>query len=143
MLRFRNLVLPELLTVTDSPRDADRALVDRYKGRDAAAERVLYDAHVERVYRLAHRMAGDADLAADITQETFMRAFDRLAQYRGESSLATWLHSITMSVALNALRKVKRFPEQPSRRLRRWTRQHRESPRLCIDDGRDDSPRPQ
>src|ERR1051325_4624291 len=55
-------------------------------------------------------MAGDADLAADFTQETFIRAFDRLDQYRGDSSLATWMHTIAVSVALNAMRKVKRFP---------------------------------
>jgi hypothetical protein len=46
------------------------------------------------VYRLVHRMAGDPDLASDFTQETFIRAFQRLEQFRGDSSLATWLHTI-------------------------------------------------
>ncbi len=73
------------------------------------AERALYDAHVERVYRLMHRMAGDSDLAQDFTQDTFIRAFDRLDQYRGDASLATWLHTIAVSVALNGMRKVKRI----------------------------------
>ena len=73
------------------------------------AERALYDAHVDRIYRLMHRMAGDADLAADFTQETFIRAFERLEQFRGDSSLATWLHTIAVSVALNGMRKVKRI----------------------------------
>ena len=54
-------------------------------------------------------MAGDADLAADFTQETFIRAFERLEQFRGDSSLATWLHTIAVSVALNGMRKVKRI----------------------------------
>lgn len=54
--------------------------MDRY-------HRELYDAHVDRVYRLAFRMAGDADLAADFTQDTFIRAFERLEQYRGDLSL--------------------------------------------------------
>jgi RNA polymerase sigma-70 factor (ECF subfamily) len=76
---------------------------------DVTAERALYDAHVERIYRLAYRMAGDGDLAADFTQETFIRAFQRLEQFRGESSLATWLHTIAVSVALNGMRKVKRL----------------------------------
>lgn len=95
--------------VTDSPRMHDRQLVERCLAGDPLAERALYDAHVERIYRLAHRMAGDADLAADFTQETFIRAFERLSQYRGDSSLATWLHSIAVSVALNGMRKVKRI----------------------------------
>jgi RNA polymerase sigma-70 factor (ECF subfamily) len=95
--------------VTENPRLLDRQLVTRCLAGDALAERALYDAHVERVYRLAYRMAGDGDLAADFTQETFIRAFERLEQYRGDASLATWLHTIAVSVALNGMRKVKRI----------------------------------
>ena len=69
----------------------------------------MYDAHVDRVYRLAFRLAGDADLAQDFTQETFIRAFDRLEQYRGDASLATWLHTIATSVSLNGMRSVTRL----------------------------------
>lgn len=90
------------------PRLLDRQLVTRCLAHDALAERALYDAHVERIYRLMHRMAGDADLAADFTQETFIRAFERLEQFRGDSSLATWLHTIAVSIALNGMRKVNR-----------------------------------
>ncbi|MGH7533095.1 MAG: RNA polymerase sigma factor [Gemmatimonadales bacterium] len=87
-------------------------LIDRVLAGDPAAERALYDRHVDRVYRLAYRMTGDGDLAQDITQDAFIRAFDRLPGFRGEASLATWLNAITMSVALNALRKVKRFRQR-------------------------------
>ncbi|MFI5234106.1 MAG: RNA polymerase sigma factor [Gemmatimonadales bacterium] len=87
-------------------------MIDRVLAGDPAAERALYDRHVDRVHRLAYRMAGDADLAQDITQDAFIRAYDRLSGFRGESSLATWLNAITMSVALNALRKVKRFRQR-------------------------------
>jgi RNA polymerase sigma-70 factor, ECF subfamily len=76
---------------------------------DARAERTLYDAHVTRVYRLCYRVAnGDADLAQEFTQQAFVRAFDRLRDFRGQSSLGTWLHSVALSVALNGMRKVKR-----------------------------------
>lgn len=87
----------------------DRELISRCLSGDAEAERVLYDAHVDRVYRLAYRMTGDGDLAEDFTQETFIRAFERLEQFRGDSSLATWLHSIAVSVTLNGMRKVQRI----------------------------------
>lgn len=87
----------------------DRDLITRCLAGDPSAERALYDAHVDRIYRLAYRMAGDGDLAEDFTQETFIRAFERLEQFRGESSLATWLHSIAVSVALNGMRKVQRI----------------------------------
>lgn len=102
-------VRPSPNVVADNPRILDRQLVHRCLAGDAIAERALYDAHVERVYRLMHRMAGDPDLAADFTQETFIRAFQRLDQFRGDSSLATWLHTIAVSVALNGLRKVQRI----------------------------------
>lgn len=69
----------------------------------------MYDRHVDRVFRLAYRMAGDEALAQDITQDTFIRAFDRIDGFRGASSLSTWLYAIANSVALNALRKVKRL----------------------------------
>jgi len=90
----------------------DRELIARVRAGDPVAERALYDAHVDRVYRLSYRMAGDDDLARDFTQETFIRAFERLDTFRGESALSTWLHSIATSVALNGLRKVKRFKKR-------------------------------
>lgn len=84
-------------------------LIARARAGEPAAERALYDAHVDRVYRLSYRLAGDDELARDFTQETFIRAFQRLDSFRGESRLSTWLHAIATSVALNGLRKVKRF----------------------------------
>jgi RNA polymerase sigma-70 factor (ECF subfamily) len=75
---------------------------------DERALRGLYDAHVDRVYRLAYRMCGDDDLARDATQATFVRAFQRLDQFRGEAAFSTWMHRITTSVTLNEIRKKKR-----------------------------------
>jgi RNA polymerase sigma-70 factor (ECF subfamily) len=87
----------------------DQQLVARCLAGDRSAERALYDAHVDRVFRLAYRLAGDSDLAQDFTQETFIRAFDRLGQYRGDASLSTWLHTIATSVSLNGMRSVTRM----------------------------------
>jgi len=86
----------------------DRELIGRVLAGDPGAERALYDAHVDRVFRLVYRMAGDLDRAQDWVQETFIRAFDRLAGFRGESALSTWLCSIAISVSLNGLRQVRR-----------------------------------
>jgi RNA polymerase sigma-70 factor, ECF subfamily len=90
----------------------ERDLISRVLAGDASAERALYDAHVDRVFRLVYRMAGDLDRAQDYTQETFIRAFDRLADFRGEAALSTWLGSIAISVTLNGLRKVRRRNER-------------------------------
>lgn len=86
----------------------DAELIARLQAGDAAAEREFYDRHVDRVYRLVFRMSGRAELAQEWTQDTFVRAFDRLAQFRGESALSSWLHSIAVSITLNGLRTLKR-----------------------------------
>jgi RNA polymerase sigma-70 factor, ECF subfamily len=90
----------------------DRELIGRVLAGDPSAERALYDAHVDRVFRLVHRMAGDPDRAQDYTQETFIRAFERLRDFRGEAALSTWLCSIAISITLNGLRKVRRSHER-------------------------------
>ncbi len=90
----------------------ERELIARVRAGDGAAERALYDAHVDRVYRLAYRLAGDDDLARELTQDTFVRAFERLGSFRGESKLSTWLHAVATSVVLNGLRKAKRFRQR-------------------------------
>ncbi|HEX6309967.1 MAG TPA: sigma-70 family RNA polymerase sigma factor [Longimicrobiales bacterium] len=92
---------------------SDRELIERVLAGDGRAERALYDAHVDRVFRLCYRLAnGDASRAQDFTQETFVRAFDRLREFRYEAALSTWLHRIAVSVALNGMRRVKRWHER-------------------------------
>jgi RNA polymerase sigma-70 factor (ECF subfamily) len=87
----------------------DGELVARVLNRDPAAEREMYDSNVDRVFRLAYRMTGDEIMAEDYTQETFIRAFDKLDGFEGRSALSTWIHSIAVSVILSGLRKVKRL----------------------------------
>jgi RNA polymerase sigma factor (sigma-70 family) len=69
---------------------------------------VLYDAHVDRVFRLAYRLTGDDDHARELTQDTFIRAFNQLGRFRGDSALATWLYRITITVASNIRRRQRR-----------------------------------
>ena len=85
------------------------SLVARVLAGDQDAERELYDTNVDRVYRLIYRMVGDAELATDYTQDTFIRTFERLATFRGESALSTWITAIAISVVYNGQRKVKRL----------------------------------
>ena len=86
----------------------ERRLISRILAGDAAAERQLYTEHVDRVFRLAYRMTGDATQAEDLTQDTFIRAFDRLADFRGDAPFAGWLHRVATSVILTGLRQRKR-----------------------------------
>jgi RNA polymerase sigma-70 factor (ECF subfamily) len=87
-------------------------LIARVIAGDRIAARELYDSHAPRVFRLAYRLTGDADLAREFTQDTFVRAFGQLGKFRGDAALSTWLHRITVTVVANAMRKVKRFRER-------------------------------
>ena len=87
--------------------DAD--LIAGIRNGDPTAERALYDRHVDRIYRLAHRMTGDETLASDFTQDAFVRAFAQIGAFRGDASLATWLHAIAVNVILNGLKKLRRI----------------------------------
>ena len=94
------------LTSTDRVNEPD--LIARVRAGDRTAARTLYDAHVGRVLRLAHRITGDTQLAREVTQDAFVKALSRLDQFRGDSAFSTWLHRITVTVALNAVKKAKR-----------------------------------
>jgi len=87
----------------------ERHLIARVLSGEAAAERELYETHVDRVYRLAYRMTGDDALARDCTQDTFVRVFERLAEFRGDAAVGTWIHAVAVSVVLNTLRTVRRI----------------------------------
>ena len=60
----------------------ERQLIDGVLQGDPAAERLFYDRHLDRVWRLAYRLTGDGDLAQAVVQETFVRAFSKLGTFR-------------------------------------------------------------
>ena len=69
-------------------------------GDRRAFERV-YRAHVDRVYSICARMLGDRVVAEDVTQDVFVRVWDKLPGFRGESAFATWLHRVAVNVILS------------------------------------------
>ncbi len=89
----------------------ERGLIQQILQGNPDAERRLYDNHVDRIFRLAYRMTGDATLAEDLTQDTFIRAFDRLSDFRGDGAFGGWLHRVATSVIFSGLRKRKRVQE--------------------------------
>jgi RNA polymerase sigma-70 factor (ECF subfamily) len=86
----------------------ERALLERARRGDASALHALYDTHMGPIYRLTFRMTGDEQLARELTQDTFVRAFQRLDGFREDSAFLTWLHSIAVSVTLNEMKRRKR-----------------------------------
>jgi len=90
------------------PRAQERALVARAQAGDLEAFEALYRAHVGRVYAVCYRMAGDATLAEELAQDVFVRAWQRLGSFRGESAFSSWLHPLTVNVALSERRSRRR-----------------------------------
>lgn len=75
---------------------------------DDAAFAALYDAHAPRVYGLCLRLSGDTTAAADLVQDVFVRVWERLGQYRGESAFSTWLHRVAVNTVFERGRSERR-----------------------------------
>jgi RNA polymerase sigma-70 factor (ECF subfamily) len=85
-------------------RTADLELAARCRAGDAEAFEELYRQHARRLFSLVLRMIGSADDAEDLLQEVFLQAHRKLAGFRGESTLGTWLYRLTMNHCLDHLR---------------------------------------
>jgi len=83
-------------------------LVRRAQAGDRNAFEQLYRDNVRRVYALCYRMAGTADLAEELAQDVFVRAWQKLGSFRGESAFSSWLHPLTVNVALSERRSRRR-----------------------------------
>lgn len=87
---------------------SDALLVDRVKQGDMRAFEMLVVKYQRRIERLIGRMVRDVDLVQDIAQETFIRAYRAIPQFRGESQFYTWLYRIAVNTAKKALGDLKR-----------------------------------
>lgn len=104
-------------TAPDAPasqqdRQQERQLVERACGGDRSAFEQLYRQQVGRVYGLCLRLSGDAGRAEELTQDVFVRAWQRLGTFRSASRLSSWLHRLTVNLACSALRSLGRHEER-------------------------------
>jgi RNA polymerase sigma-70 factor (ECF subfamily) len=83
-------------------------LVQSAQTGDEAAFAALYDAHAGRVYALCLRLSADPVVAGDLMQDVFVRLWERLGSYRGESAFATWLHRVAVNTVLEQGRAGRR-----------------------------------
>jgi RNA polymerase sigma-70 factor, ECF subfamily len=90
--------------------DADAPLIARVKQGDVKAFEMLVVKYQRRIERLIGRMVRDVDLVPDIAQETFIRAYRAIPQFRGESAFYTWLYRIAVNTAKKFLMELKRDP---------------------------------
>jgi RNA polymerase sigma-70 factor (ECF subfamily) len=82
--------------------------VARAQAGDQVAFRELYRQHAGRVYALCLRLTGDAGAAEERTQDVFVRLWDKLGSFRGESAFSSWLHRLAVNVVLNERRTTGR-----------------------------------
>lgn len=101
---------PPLLHLPPTPDNSDLMLVERAVAGDQGAFELLVIKYQRRVQRLIGRMVRDVDLVEDIAQETFIRAYRALHQFRGDAQFYTWLYRIAVNTAKKFLLELKRDP---------------------------------
>lgn len=83
----------------------DARLVEQFLGGDSSAFETLFRKYQSYVFNVCHGILGNAEDAADVTQETFLRAHRRMVQFRGEAGVSTWLYRVAVNLAITELRR--------------------------------------
>ena len=97
--------------------DSEQDLIQQAARGDRQAFGTLVRVHQARVFHFLRRLLGSADEAADLTQETFIRAFQALPRWRPEARLQTWLLQIARNAALDTLRQRQRYVDVAPEKL--------------------------
>ena len=105
--RFR---VTEPAAAPPAPSNSDALLVERAAAGDHRAYELLVIKYQRRIERLIGRMVRDVNLVPDIAQETFIRAWRALHQFRGDAQFYTWLYRIAVNTAKKSLMELKRNP---------------------------------
>jgi RNA polymerase sigma-70 factor (ECF subfamily) len=90
--------------LTNQMPQTDAVTVALARDGDSEAFRELVERHSRAVYRLAHRMTGNAQDAEDVVQETFLRAYKQLGRFESRANFSTWLHRIAVNCSIDLIR---------------------------------------
>ena len=94
---------PVIRVATQDERESHESVAEARNGNERAFA-ALYAAHSGRVYGLALRLTSDPVAARELLQDVFVRAWERLSTFRGESAFGSWLHRLTVNLALTSRR---------------------------------------
>jgi RNA polymerase sigma-70 factor (ECF subfamily) len=100
----RGVVIPLRRPVTSDSAISEHGLVAACAAGDRAARAMLFERHVDAIHRFVCRMTGDGDVADDLVQATFLTAYRAAANFRGGSSVRTWLCGIAANVVRTQVR---------------------------------------
>jgi RNA polymerase sigma-70 factor (ECF subfamily) len=90
----------------------EHELVLRARNGERGAFRLLVERHMKEAYNLAHGFVNDHDIAEDVVQDAFVRAFQSLDTFRGEARFGTWLYRIVVNLSLNRAKQERRRAER-------------------------------
>jgi RNA polymerase sigma-70 factor, ECF subfamily len=85
--------------------DDDAALLERFRAGDRSAFNAIVDRYERRVFAIAMRICRHHEDARDVTQDVFVTALRRLAGFRGDAQISTWLHRVAVNASLDLVRK--------------------------------------
>lgn len=88
--------------------EQETVLIEKVKQKDKIAFKKLYDQYLNRIFALTLRLTGDIDQAEEITQETFIKVWEKIYQFKGNSSFLTWITSIAINMTNRFWRNLKR-----------------------------------
>jgi RNA polymerase sigma-70 factor, ECF subfamily len=108
MARALSLVRHQEPIEAARPAAADDGVLERARRGDVDAFELLYRQHAGRVYALCLRLAADPVVARELTQDTFVRAWEALPRFRADASITTWLHRIAVNAMLERRRGERR-----------------------------------
>jgi RNA polymerase sigma-70 factor (ECF subfamily) len=93
----------------------EQRLLQRAREGDRSAFRMLVEHHIRGAYDVAYGFVRDHDIADDIVQDAFLRAFSALGEFRGDAKFSTWLHRIVVNLSLNRVKRerIKAVRELP------------------------------
>jgi len=127
---------PMVGLMTGRSSNVSTGLVKRAVGGDVDAFEELYRQSVGRVYGLCLRMCGNQSLAEELTQEAFVRAWQKLPSFRGDSAFSTWMHRLTVNVVLGHQRSAGRRQTRETAAGKEWYSEGnttRERPGVALD----------
>jgi len=104
--------------------DNDTAVVEAIKAGNIDAYRQLVDRHKRKLYGVMMRLVGDPDVAEELAQETFVKAYTGISGFRGNSSFGTWLVQIGVHAARDHIRRTQRFRDRRVVSLEAYREEH-------------------
>lgn len=90
----------------------EKALIEKILQGNSSAFSMLIDSHKDRVFSLALRVTGNREDAEEVLQDVFLKVYDNLARYEGNSKFSTWLYSIAYNTAVSKIRSEKRHENE-------------------------------